>query len=155
MNAHEVRRLALLGASLLAVGLFAAAACAEGDGMPSGPPPGVQPVPTPPAANQVVQLTSEQYWQFGVRTEHIHWASPAPGVTNHEVIPTTGVVYDSAGASWIYVSVRPLVYLRTPVVVDHVAQGLAYVDDAPPKGVSVVVAGAAGIYGLEKASASP
>ncbi|MBO0869798.1 MAG: hypothetical protein J2P15_14660 [Micromonosporaceae bacterium] len=155
MRAHNVWRLALLVTSLLTAGLFAVAACAEGEDMPSGPPLGLEPAPTLPPATQTVQLTSEQYWQFGVRTQKIAWASPIPGTTNHEVIPATGIVYDPTGASWIYVSVRPLVYLRTPVVIDHIDRGLAYVDDAPPKGVAVVIAGAAGIYALETASASP
>jgi hypothetical protein len=153
MTAHGVRRLALLVLALLVTGLFATVSCAEGDDMHENQD--TQPVPTLPGGNKFVLLTAEQERQFGVRSQSIDWASPTPHVTNHEVIPTAGVIIDPSGASWIYIRIRPLTYLRTPVVIDHVDQGVAYVDDAPAKGVTVVIAGAAGIYSVETASVSP
>ena len=65
------------------------------------------------------------------------------------VVPYAAVLYDTEGNTWTYVSPSPGVFVRHPIVVDHVTGNLAVLKEGPAVGTAVVVVGVAELYGSE------
>jgi hypothetical protein len=68
--------------------------------------------------------------------------------TAQVVVPFSSVFYTSDGASWVYRSLAPLVFIRVPITVASVVDDLAVLSDGQP-GMVVVTVGAAELYGAE------
>jgi hypothetical protein len=64
-------------------------------------------------------------------------------------IPYAALIYDEEGATFTYVSPKPLVYVREPIDVDHVADDRVVLRHGPPTGTTVVTTGAAEVYSAE------
>jgi|SRR4051812_6190673 len=64
-------------------------------------------------------------------------------------IPYAALIYTEDGATYAYVSPKPLVYIRRPVTVDHVAGNRVLLRSGPPTGTTVVTTGAAEVYSAE------
>jgi len=64
------------------------------------------------------------------------------------IIPYAAVLYDIEGHTWTYTNPEPLVFVRTPITVDHVENGQAFLSAGPSSG-SVVTVGAEELYGSE------
>ena len=131
---------ATLGALLL-VGLVAA-----GCGSPAKPH-------TAEAAVTVEKIEGSELKKLTL-SEH---AAQRLGVTTTEVavsggtasVPYSAIVYDKTGATWTYTNPTALEFTRSEVVVDHVAAGVAYLDEGPEPGTKVVTVGAAELWGAE------
>ena len=65
------------------------------------------------------------------------------------VVPYGAVYYDAKGGAWVYVSPKPLVFERQPIVIERVVGDLAVLSDGPSVGTKVVTIGAALLYGAE------
>ena len=66
-----------------------------------------------------------------------------------KIIPYAAVLYDTDGATWVYVSPKSLIFIRTPIVVDFIEGNAAILSDGPPAGAMVVTVGAPELYGAE------
>jgi len=66
-----------------------------------------------------------------------------------KVIPYAAVLYDTQGATWVYISPEPLTFIRTSVVVDDIDGDTAILSDGPAAGTAVVTVGATELYGAE------
>lgn len=66
-----------------------------------------------------------------------------------DAIPFAAVLYDTEGHTWVYTNPESLVFLRTPVVIDHVEGDQAFLSKALPNGSKVVTIGAEELYGSE------
>ncbi len=66
-----------------------------------------------------------------------------------KVIPYAAILYDTEGATWTYVSPEPKIYLRHPIKVDFIQGNDVILTDDMPAGTSVVIIGAAELYGSE------
>jgi len=66
-----------------------------------------------------------------------------------KIIPYAAVLYDTDGATWVYVSPESLIFIRTPIVVDFIEGNAAILSDGPPAGAMVVTVGAPELYGAE------
>jgi hypothetical protein len=86
-----------------------------------------------------VTLTAEAAKRLDVQT------APAQG----EAIPFAAVLYDTAGNTWVYTNPEALVFLRTPVTIDHIEGDQAFLSTALPDGSKVVTIGAEELYGSE------
>ena len=64
-------------------------------------------------------------------------------------VPYSAILYDKTGATWTYTNPEGLVFIRSRVSVDHVAQGTAYLDAGPKAGTRVVTVAAAELWGVE------
>ncbi|SRR6266545_1316287 len=64
-------------------------------------------------------------------------------------IPYAAVLYDTQGNTWVYVNPEPLVFVRSPVTVDHIEGGQAFLSKELPSGSVVVTTGAEELYGSE------
>lgn len=65
------------------------------------------------------------------------------------VIPYSSIIYDTDGATWVYLNPEPLTFVRHPVTVDDIKGDQAFLSDALPSGSSVVTVGVAELYGAE------
>ena len=65
------------------------------------------------------------------------------------VVPYTALIYDGQGASWVYTSPEPLVYVRMEVDVARIVDAGVLLRSGPPVGTEVVTTGAAEVYGAE------
>ncbi len=91
-----------------------------------------------------VTLTDRAEGELGITTGTV-----AAGPDGRTTIPFAAVVYDADGASWAYVRVEPLTYLRQPITITEVAGDQATLTAGPPVGTEVVTVGAAFLVGAE------
>jgi hypothetical protein len=64
-------------------------------------------------------------------------------------VPYPAILYDDAGATWVYTSPEPLVFVRAKVTVDYVDGETAVLTDGPPAGMRVVTVGVSELFGTE------
>lgn len=79
----------------------------------------------------------------------IKTAPVANGSTGITTAPYGALLYDRNGKTWAYTNPEPHVFVRSPVVVDSIRDGVAYLKEGPPVGTPVVVVGAAELNGIE------
>lgn len=65
------------------------------------------------------------------------------------VVPYSAVIYDLQGATWVYVSPEPLVFVREPITIDYVQGDMAILSDGPAVGTEVATVGVAELYGAD------
>jgi hypothetical protein len=65
------------------------------------------------------------------------------------VIPYAAIIYDTEGATWVYLKSEPLTFVRHPITVDDIKGDQAFLSDALPAGSAVVTVGVAELYGAE------
>jgi hypothetical protein len=65
------------------------------------------------------------------------------------VIPYAAIIYDTEGATWVYLNPAPLTFVRHPVAVDDIKGDQAFLSDALPADSAVVTVGVAELYGAE------
>jgi hypothetical protein len=92
-----------------------------------------------------VTLTDKAIERIGLETVVVK----APTTAASRTIPNAAVLYDPEGRTWTYVASAHGTYVRTPIVVDHVAGDETHVSDGPPAGTEVVTTGAQELYGAE------
>jgi hypothetical protein len=64
-------------------------------------------------------------------------------------VPYASLIYDENGATYAFVSPKPLVFLREPLDVDHISGDRVVLRHGPPTGTRVVTTGAAEVYSAE------
>ena len=67
----------------------------------------------------------------------------------HTSIPYAALIYNEDGDTYTYVNRKPLVFVRVPIGVDHIANGRVVLRHGPPLGTRVVTTGAAEVYSAE------
>jgi hypothetical protein len=90
-----------------------------------------------------VVFTAEAARRAGLRTAAV--AKNGGG----KVVPYAALIYDPEGKAYVYVTSKPLSYLREEVVVDRVEGNRVFLSDGPKAGAKVVTVGAAEVYGTE------
>jgi hypothetical protein len=65
------------------------------------------------------------------------------------VIPYAAVLYGLNGETWTYTNPEPLVFVRQPIVIDHIEGDSAFLSQGLDTGTAVVVIGVAELYGAE------
>jgi len=86
-----------------------------------------------------VTLTEEAAKRLDIQT--------APVQAN--TIPYAAVLYDTEGNTWVYINSEHLSYVRSPVTVDHIENGQAFLSKGLPDSSLVVTTGAEELYGSE------
>ena len=71
------------------------------------------------------------------------------GVAGRKVVPYSAVIYDAAGATWVYTNPEPRVYVRQSIKVESIGAEQAILSAGPTAGTVVVTVGAAELYGTE------
>jgi len=86
-----------------------------------------------------VTLTEDAAQRLDIQT------APAQG----NVIPYAALLYDTEGNTWVYINPEPFVFVRSPVTVDYIEGGQAFLLKELPSGSVVVTTGAAELFGSE------
>ena len=92
---------------------------------------------------QQVTFTAQAAQRAGVRTATVQERA------GHASIPYAALIYNEEGNTYTYVSRTPLVYVRVPIRVDHIANGRVVLRRGPRTGTHVVTTGAAEVYSAE------
>jgi|SRR5947199_4224568 len=71
------------------------------------------------------------------------------GTATRRVVPTSSVLYDAKGKTWVYINPAPLVFVRHAITVDHIDGDRVVLSDGPAPGTAVVTVGAAELLGTE------
>ena len=92
---------------------------------------------------QQVAFTADAARRAGVRTAKV----AARG--RRTSIPYAALIYNEEGATYTYVSPKPLVFMREPIDVDRIAGDRVVLRHGPPVGTAVVTTGAPEVYSAE------
>jgi hypothetical protein len=136
----RARLLALLAAACIALTACGGASGAEGGG--------VRPARVERVAGSVtrrVVLTEEAAKRIDVRLAPVAAGAAATATQ----IPYSAVLYDPSGATWAFVSTRPLTFQRQAITIDRIDADTAYLSSGPPAGTQVVTVGVTELYGAE------
>lgn len=134
-----------LAATLLITNL-ALGACATASNAPdaeeAGQPPAVH---TEENGKSRLTLTEDAVQRIDIQT-----VSVRDGEGANQIIPYAAILYDAEGHTWAYTNPENLVFVREPIVVDHIQGDEAFLSEGLlPAGSSVVTIGAAELYGAE------
>ncbi len=66
-----------------------------------------------------------------------------------KIVPYSSILYDARGNTWVYISPRPLMYVRHAIKVDFIEGDNAVLTDGPAVGTKVVSVGAPELFGAE------
>lgn len=69
--------------------------------------------------------------------------------TQKKVVPFGALIYGLHGETWVYTNPEPFTYVRVPVVIDFIDGDNVFFSEGPEVGASIVVVGAAMLYGAE------
>jgi len=69
--------------------------------------------------------------------------------STRKVVPTSAVLYDAKGKTWVYTNPEPLVFVRHAVSIDYIDGDRAVLLDGPASGTAVVTVGSAELLGTE------
>ena len=94
-----------------------------------------------------VILTARALERVELRTAQVQ--GQGGGRHRPKTMPYGAVVYGPDGSTWTYTRVAPRAFVRLPVRVSHIEDGVAYLGSGPPPGTEVVTVGAAELYGIE------
>lgn len=94
-----------------------------------------------------VTLTAEAARRLGIQTAPV--GTVQVGGKAALVVPYSAVLYDSAGATWVFTATAPLSYVRQAVTVESIRGESATLSQGPAAGTTIVVVGAAELYGTE------
>lgn len=92
-----------------------------------------------------VILTEKAVERLDIQTAKV---STMDGSQN-KVIPYAAVMYGLEGETWAYTNPEAQVYIRQPIVIDHIDGDMAILTDGPDVDTPVVVVGASLLYGAE------
>ncbi|HMN29880.1 MAG TPA: hypothetical protein PKE45_17140 [Caldilineaceae bacterium] len=133
---------------LLVLTMLPLAACTQaGEEAPGEESPPAQVEHLEGANPSRIVLTEEAAKRLDIQTAPIH-EEQVKGVLR-TVIPYAAVLYDPEGNTWTYTNSEPLTFVRQPIMVDRIQDGLAVLVDGPTTGTQVVTVGAEELYGAE------
>lgn len=94
-----------------------------------------------------VTLTEQAAARLDIETSPVTAAAGTP--RDRSAIPYAAVLYDPDGNAWTYTNPEPLVFVRAPISVDRIQDGMALLSSGPSPGTEVVTTGAAELLGTE------
>jgi hypothetical protein len=97
--------------------------------------------------NRVI-LSAEAAKRLGIQTAPVRDIREANGAPR-KAVPYAAVLYDADGKAVTYTNPEPLVYVMSPITIDHIENDTAMLSDGPPTGTPVVTVGATELFGVE------
>jgi len=94
-----------------------------------------------------VTLTARAAERLDIKTDRVQ--DMVVGGAKRKVVPYAAVLYDASGATWVYTSPEPLVFVRHRIHVEYISGDRAVLSEGPPVGTAVVTVGAAELFGAE------
>ena len=90
-----------------------------------------------------VELTADAAKRLDIQTADV--AQNGKGT----VVPYAAVLYAPTGETWVYVSPKPLSFVRQQIVVESIEGDRAFLSSGPAPGTTVVTVGAVELFGAE------
>lgn len=110
------------------------------------PPVIIKKVPGSPF-NHVI-LTNESANRIGIKIVPLQIIFK-PDTPQKVSIPYSAIIYGLHGETWVYIGIKSLVFVRMPVVIDHIEGNFAILASAPVGNYNIVSVGATELYGSE------
>jgi hypothetical protein len=142
---HSKRWIAILGL-LIAVPQLSACTQTSAEATGGAEPAKVEHVEGSEDVSRLT-LTAKAAERLGIQTAQVREQKVAG--KQRKVIPYGALLYDSKGATYVYVTPQPLTYVREPVTVDYISARSVVLKAGPAAGTQVVTVGAAELYGTE------
>lgn len=95
------------------------------------------------AATSRITLTDQTVKRIGIQTAVVRAAAEG------SVVPYSALIYDTNGATFVYTSPAPLVFVRQAVRVGSISGDQLVLSAGPETGTTVVTVGASQLLGLE------
>jgi hypothetical protein len=127
----------LVVAGLAALMLSLHPGTSETDSASEGEPAVVEPIKGTDVSR--VRLSADAARRLGIET--------APAA--RKAIPAAAVLYNAEGTTFTYINPQRLVFVRSPISVDRIERGQAYLSKGPPPGTQVVTVGSQELFGTE------
>ncbi len=112
------------------------------------------PVNAPPSADASA-ATADLYYSISNNNEEFR-PGQRVGVTltlklleRSLTLPWSAILHDVQGGSWVYENTAPQTFVRRPVEVRYVSDGIAILGRAPAAGAKIVTVGAVELFGTE------
>lgn len=144
---HHIRHRAAPAAAAAALAFVALSACAAPQAATPKVDSGAQVEHTAGTGITRLRLSPEAVNRIGLQTATVREIDV--NGARLKVVPYAAVLYDPEGKTYAYVNPQPFVYLRNPLVVDHIDGDQALLAGGPPVGTAVVTVGAAELFGTE------
>jgi len=90
-----------------------------------------------------VTLTEDAAKRLDIQTAAVS------GAGTRKVIPYAAILYDTQGNTWVYTNPAPLIFVRSPITVDHIEGDQAFLSAGPSTGSQVVTVGSTELFGSE------
>jgi len=91
-----------------------------------------------------VTLTAKAAQRLDVQTAEVRQDS-----TGRSIVPYAALLYDTVGATWVYVSPQPLTFMRHAVKIDAIRGDSVYLTEGPAVGTKVLTMGVPQVFGAE------
>ena len=114
----------------------------------------------PPAAPEEAGVTGDNPLEVTVSEAAaerlgIETTPVAAGSGGRTSVPYASILYDTTGATWVYVNASEGTFVRTPVKVDAIQGDTALISNGVTAGTNVVTVGIAELYGAETGVGDP
>ena len=136
-----------LAAGLIAAGLVLAG-CEQGESGKNDEKP-ARVIKAQGSEVSRVVLTQKAADRLGIKTQNVREMQAPDGSAPGLAVPVAALLYDEAGATWVYTTTEPLTYVRYRVTVARIDGDVANLRSGPPAGTAVVTVGAAELLGSE------
>lgn len=95
-----------------------------------------------------IELTPKAAERTGLETTEVVMED-IDGNGDRLMLPYSSIMYHYDGSTWTYTNPEPLTYVRAPIEIDYIDDGMVVLAAGPPEGTVVVSVGAAELYGVE------
>ena len=93
-------------------------------------------------------LSGRAVARLGITTKPVTTAT-RPGTKVTLSVPYSAIIYDKHGDTWVYTSLKQLVFIRQNVTVETIERDLALLSKGPKVGTNVATVGVSELYGSE------
>lgn len=96
-----------------------------------------------------VTLTEKAAQRLDIKTVPVREEMATRSGNLQTVVPYSSVIYGLNGETWVYVSPKPLVFVRQAITIEYIEGDIAVLSEGPAPDTMVVKVGVAELYGID------
>ncbi len=96
-----------------------------------------------------VTLTEKAAQRLDIKTVPVREEMATRSGNLQTVVPYSSVIYGLNGETWVYVSPKPLVFVRQAITIEYIEGDIAVLSEGPAPDAMVVNVGVAELYGID------